>query len=282
MNKQFYHVVFFIFTLCLANVTQANTDGEWRVLTPENTILMDLPHGQVVIALAPEFAPNHVARFKSLVRKGFYDGMPFNRVIDGFVAQAGPEQVSKDAPPLALEASWKIDNNWTYTFAQAPDMFAPQTGFKNGFAIGVDSINQDAWLLHCPGVIGLGRNNQPDTASSHFYITIGQAPRYLDRIMSLFGRIIYGMEHIQGIARTQGIKGQEAPAADTQTAIVSMQVMADVAAEKQLSLAIPNTQHQSFKDMLEQRRHRQHPFFYKAPPPVLDVCQVPLGSKLLK
>ena len=76
-----------------------------------------------------------MARFKSLVRKGFYDGMPFNRVIDGFVAQAGPEQVSIDAPPLALEGGWQIDNDWTYTFAQAPDMFAPQTGFKNGFAV---------------------------------------------------------------------------------------------------------------------------------------------------
>lgn len=282
MNKLFYTVVFVVFTLCLTKVVHANDDGEWRVLGPENTILMSLPHGQVVIALAPEFAPNHVARFKSLVRKGFYDGMPFNRVIDGFVAQAGPEQVSKDAPPLALEGSWKIDNNWTYTFAQAPDMFAPQTGFKNGFAIGVDSINQDAWLLHCPGVIGLGRNNQPDTASSHFYITIGQAPRYLDRIMSLFGRVVYGMEHVQSITRTQGIEGQGNPSVDTQTPIVSMQVMADVATEKQLNLAIQNTQHENFKAMLEGRRHRQHAFFYKPPPPVLDACQVPLTSKLIK
>lgn len=268
----------FISTLLLAseNPSEAVSD-EWLLLNPENLVVLTMPHGNAVIALAPQFAPNHVARFKALVRAGFYDGMPFNRVIDGFVAQAGPEQESAQAPALVLEGEWPIESDWSYTFAQAPDLFAPQTGFKDGFAIGLDSVAERAWLLHCPGVIGLGRNNAPDTASSHFYITIGQAPRYLDRIMSLFGRVVSGMEYIQAIQRTENQFGVIPPLVDL-TTITKMTVMSDMPATLRVPIAIANTDSESFKAMLAQRKHRTHPFFYKAPPPVLDVCQVPLKS----
>ena len=282
----FFRALFFTLPIALGSLSllaienpSETVDDEWRLLKPDNLVLLTMPHGNAIIALAPQFAPNHVARFKSLVRAGFYDGMPFNRVIDGFVAQAGPEEVSPKAPPLVLEGEWPIDSQWSYTFAQAPDMFAPQTGFKDGFAVGVDSVAEKAWLLHCPGVIGLGRNNEPDTASSHFYITIGQAPRYLDRIMSLFGRVVSGMEHIQGIQRTENQFGVVSPT-KALTTITKMTVMSDLPAALRVPIAIANTQSESFKTVLRQRKYRTHPFFYKAPPPVLDVCQVPLKSSL--
>ena len=71
----------------------------------------------------------------------------------------------------------------------------------------MDTVNQQAWLLHCPGVIGLVEIINQIQQVVIFYITIGQAPRYLDRIMSLFGRVVYGMEHVQSITRTQVSRG---------------------------------------------------------------------------
>ena len=240
-----------LMTLCFFTFSSDSLakESQWQVLDPEELVVMTLPHGQVIIALAPQFSPKQVERFKALVRAKFYDGMAFNRVIDGFVAQAGPEGVSADFPlltaPIALEPDWPISSSWDFTLVQAPDMFAPQTGFKDGYAVGVDSVAERAWLLHCPGVIGLGRNNEPDTASSHFYITIGQAPRYLDRIMSLFGRVVLGMEHVQAIQRTENQLGKLTQ--DTMfTYIHKMRMMSDLPEGEQQQIAIENTAHEAF------------------------------------
>ena len=84
-------------------------------------MLLTLPHGKVVIELAPQFAPKHVAQFSDLAQKGFYDGTKFYRVIDGFVAQAGPKDGSKkdkSVPLLAMESDWITDKNWSFTQVQ--------------------------------------------------------------------------------------------------------------------------------------------------------------------
>jgi len=249
----------------------------WRTLDPNNTVLMQLSHGEVVIELAPEFSPKHVAQFKALIKQGVYDNQPFYRVIDGFVAQGGPEASNEEtAPTLALEGEWKTESNFTFTPVQENDLFAPVTGFKDGFAIGYDPQQKSAWLLHCPGVLAMARGNEPDSGSSHFYFTIGQATRYLDRIMSIFGRVVYGMEHVHAIQRTQVIDGDTPVKPEDFVRITSMRIMADVPQAEQIKLDIEQTKGPSFEQYLSERRHRTHPFFFKPPPPVLDICQVPV------
>ena len=261
------------------------TEIQWRKLSLENTVMMTLPQGKVVIELAPQFSPNHVTQFKSLINKRFYDGEKFYRVIDGFVAQAGPTDDSdkdKSVPTLAIEEEWSTNKNWQFTPVQQNDLFAPVTGFKDGFAIGYDKKASKAWLTHCPGVIAMARENTPNTGSSHFYIVNGQAPRYLDRIMTIFGRVVYGMNHIQAITRTSVVEGESAVNSSEFTAIVNMQLMKNVAPEERLIVEVESTASQAFIEKLAKRKNREADFFYKKPPAVLDICQTPVKSRLVK
>ncbi len=270
-------------SLSLLSFVSNAQDAEWRKLDPANTVLMTLPQGKVVIELAPQFAPNHVKQFKTLVKQGFYDGEKFYRVIDGFVAQGGPKDGSekdKSVAPLTIEGDFSVDNNWSFTLVQENDLFAPQTGFKDGFALGYSPKEQKAWPLHCPGVIAMARENDPDTGTSHFYIPNGQAPRYLDRIMTVFGRVVYGMDKVQAITRTSVIEGEAAVDKNDYTPMLSVQLMADVPLAQRINLEVKNTEHPAYAEKLIERKKRDHAFFYKKPPPVLDICQTPVGVRM--
>ena len=115
---------------------------QWRALDINNTVLLTLPQGKVVIELAPQFSPKHVGQFSALVKKSFYDGTKFYRVIDGFVAQAGPKDGSdkdKSVSVLAIEGQFSINEDWFFTPVQNQDLFAKITGFKDGFALASDN-----------------------------------------------------------------------------------------------------------------------------------------------
>jgi peptidylprolyl isomerase len=276
----------FFISACSA---ESSNDSAWRKLELKHTVLLTLPHGKVVIELAPQFSPKHVAQFSNLTQKGFYDGTKFYRVIDGFVAQAGPKDGSekdKSVPLLAIESQWETDKNWSFTPVQEQDLFVQQTGFKDSFAIAYQAgKNNDlgkAWLTHCPGTLAMARGNEADSASSHFYFVIGQAPRYLDDIMTIFGRVVYGMQHVQAIQRTEVIEGEYAVDHRNFTQITSMQLMSDVPKAEQIHIEVENTESSAFSERLVKRRARDADFFYKKPPPVLDVCQIPIRSRLIK
>ena len=260
-------------------------DSLWRKLDLTNTVLLSLPQGKVVIELAPSFAPKHVTQFSQLIKQDFYNSTKFYRVIDGFVAQAGPQDGSdkdKSVDTLAIEAEKSITKEWLFTSVQDKDLFAEKTGFKNSFAMATNTLEGKAWLTHCPGVIAMARGNEADSATSHFYFVIGQAPRYLDRIMTVFGRVVYGMQHIQAIQRTAVIAGDNAIDPQDFTTIISMQLMSEVAKAEQLLIEVENTNSSVFIERLNKRRAREGAFFYKKPPPILDVCQIPLRSRRVK
>ena len=282
MTKKLLIVLSFVFiSACGADNV---TDQQWRALDLNNTILLTLPHGNVVIELAPQFSPKHVAQFSALVKKSFYDGTKFYRVIDGFVAQAGPKdggKKDKSVPILAIEGQFLLDEKQPFTPVQSNDLFALKTGFKDGFALASNN-NDSAWLTHCPGTLAMARGNEADSASSHFYFVIGQAPRYLDKIMTIFGRVVYGMQHIQAIKRTSTIEGEYAVDSREHTPIVSMKLMSDVPTKDRIIIEVENTQSADFAERLVKRRARPDAFFYKKPPTVLDVCQVPIRSRLVK
>ena len=286
--RSLIHMLLVLILVVFSVKPVVGNESIWRPVPINNSVLLTLPHGKVVIELAPQFAPKHVAQFRQLTQQGFYNGTKFYRVIEGFVAQAGPKEGSKkdqSVPLLTMESEWRLNAEDLYTPVQKNDLFAPQTGFKDSFAMAFQTESSQApnraWLTHCPGVVAMARNNEADSASSHFYVVVGQAPRYLDNIMTIFGRVVYGMQHIQAITRTEVMTGEEAINTRKFTPIVTMKLMADVPIAQKIQIAVDNTESIAFSERLDSRRHRDSAFFYKKPPPVLDVCQIPIRSRRL-
>ncbi len=257
----------------------------WREVEPQNLVFMELPGGTVAIELIPAFAPKTVAQFRELVQERFYDGLGFYRVIDGFVAQGGDGSdlgELSDKPTIEAEFEREWDDALPWQPVQRPDMFAPVTGFVDGFPVARNPDKNTAWLTHCPGIVAMARNNDKDSSRSDFYIVIGQAPRYLDRNMNIFARVIGGMDAVQQIERgpqdNNGIFRDETAI----TRIRSMRFAADIPEDERLSAFVVDTNSVGFEDLLDSRRERKHAFFHNRPPEVLDVCQVPLDSRLTK
>ena len=257
----------------------------WREVEPENLVFMELPSGTVTIELNPVFAPKTVEQFRDLVKDRFYDGLGFYRVIDGFVAQGGDGSdlgELSDKPTIDAEFEIKWDAALPWQPVQQPDLFAPLTGFVDGFAAGRDPDSEKAWLTHCPGMVAMARNNDKDSSRSDFYIVTGQAPRYLDRNMNMFGRVIDGMDAVQQIQRgpadNNGIFRDETRI----TRMRSMRLATDIPEENRKQAYVVDTNSVGFEDILDARRDRRQAFFHHHPPEVLDVCQVPLGVRITR
>ncbi|HXC56365.1 MAG TPA: peptidylprolyl isomerase [Rhizomicrobium sp.] len=154
----------------------------------ENTLILETKNGKVVIALRPDLAPEHVARYKELARKGFYDGVVFHRVIPGFMAQTGdPTGTGSGGSDL-------------------PDLKAEFSAEK-----------------HKRGTVSAARTNNPNSANSQFFICFADAP-WLDRQYSVWGQVVEGMEHVDAIKKGDGDSGSVSGAPDK---IVKLRVEAD-------------------------------------------------------
>ncbi len=277
--------LFAIFVAILFSTTvhsDVDKASEWRQPAAENTVYLDTPEGRIVIELNPVFAPKTVTQFKRLVREKFYHGLHFYRVIDGFVAQGGDgsdldRELTQPTLPAEFERSAAELN---FVSAQANDLFAPETGFISGFPAARDAENNTAWLTHCPGVVAMARDNTPESGSTDFYIVIGQAPRYLDRNLTVFGRVINGMDIVQQINRGSSDANGIIENEHDQTPMVQAKIAADLPVEQRLAISVTNTNHSAFAELLNNRRHRSHEFFHHRPPAVLDVCQVPIAVKV--
>jgi peptidylprolyl isomerase len=136
----------------------------------ENTLIMELTHGRVVIEMRPDLAPKHVARIKELVRQGFYDGTPFHRVIEGFMAQGG------DPTGTGTGGSGK----------KLPAEFSKEK--------------------HVRGTASMARAQDPNSADSQFFICFADAP-FLDGQYTIWGKVTEGMEAVDKIKRGAGQSG---------------------------------------------------------------------------
>jgi len=284
-------LVVLLFCVTLSSHATNINKSLYRVPNADQLLYLELDVGLVIIELNPFFAPKHVTQIKKLVRSNFYNGLTFYRVIDGFVAQAGTSidedngnknfEITNKLLQLPIEPQITNTANKRFTLVQSPDMFAAKTGFIDGFAAAKNNENSLIWLTHCPGVIGMSRNNAPNTATTDFYIVIGQAPRYLDSIMTIFGRVIHGMNIVQRINRSNVKNNGIFNDASAATTIKNISVASDLPKSKQLKIMIERTNTISFKNKLSERRLRSDPFFYQKPPQILDICQVPIETVIL-
>ena len=276
----------------------AQDDLIWNPLNPDNTVYLQMQEGTVVIELNPDFAPKTVKYFKQLLEDQFYRGLSFYRVIDGFVAQGGDEsdidgsQISKTLK-AEFEINWPLKpkdkeaaKEWvpmSWTPVQKGDMFAPYTGFIDGFPAARDEKKAGkAWLTHCPGTVAMARNEDPNSSATDFYIVIGQAPRYLDRNLTIFGRVVWGMDVVQRIKRGPTLENGIIEEDLDRSWIKRMQLASSLEDNEIHDIYVADTNSNGFKNMLKDRRNRSNRFFHHQPPRVLDICQVPIPARLEK
>jgi peptidylprolyl isomerase len=165
------------------------TSAAMAASDPENTLIMELKDGPVTIELLPDLAPQHVAHIKELTREGFYDGLVFHRVMDGFMAQTGDP-----------------------------------TGTGSG---GSDRPDLNAEFSAEPfvrGVLGMARAQSPNSANSQWFICLDDA-RFLDRQYTVFGRVTEGMELVDMIRKAPA--GRQSGMVDDPDKIISLKVLAD-------------------------------------------------------
>lgn len=250
----------------------------WRDIDPENLLIIELEWGDVIIELAPQFAPAHVSQMKRLVRAGFYDkGASFYRVIDNFVAQAGvlkddePESDEADALPAEFERPL---GDLVFVRNESPDLYAPQTGHIDGFAVGYDPQTRNIWPLHCYGVVAMARDTGPDTGSSHFYIVNGRDQRYLDRNLTVFGRVVSGMENVQKVARgDRDIDNGVIPRPEDRSPILGMKIAADLPEQQQPELQVMKSDSPAFAAEKERKFYLDSEFF-QLKPAAVEACAV--------
>ena len=270
-------------------ILDASPATDWRLPAPENTLYMELEAGRVVIELAPGFAPQHVANIRTLARGGFWDGTSVYRVQDNFVAQFGDADADDPAKAKDLgKALRKLPAEFErpargLAFDRLPDAdgWAPQVGYADGFAAARDSATGTAWMAHCYGVVGAGRNIEADSSiGAELYVVIGQSPRQLDRNITQVGRVIHGIELLSALPRGPEPMGFYADAAQ-RTPIRAIRLASEVPEAQRTRLQVLRTDTQTFRDVVEARRNRRDDF-YKRPAGHIDLCNVPLPVRVAK
>lgn len=245
----------------------------WRDVAPENLVLITTAHGTTAIELNADFAPRHAERIRAMVRAGDLDGVFFYRVIDGFVAQLGPNgKASKEWPALKNENERALNRLPFIPFGNA-DLYAPSVGHdKFGFAMAQSEELGKEWLLHCPGAVAMARDNNPDSATTEFYIAL-DAQRYLDRNLTVFARVIDGMEYIQKVERgdPKVASGVMQPPR-TGDEVISTKLAADLPAATRPNYQVQRTDTGLFEGEKRAVRVRTSPFFYNKPAEVIDIC----------
>lgn len=160
----------------------------YKVKDAENSLLLRSKHGDIVIEMMPDVAPNHVVRIKELVRQGFYNGLKFHRVIEGFMAQTGcPRGDGTGGSGKKLKAE----------FNRVP---------------------------HKRGIVSMARSMMPDSADSQFFICYADCP-WLDGQYTVWGTVTSGMEFVDMIKKGDGANGMVSDPADV---IISLSVIADI------------------------------------------------------
>jgi cyclophilin family peptidyl-prolyl cis-trans isomerase len=265
----------------VSDIVKESKASDWRALDPENTLYMDLPAGRVVIELAPSFAPNHAVNIKALAREQYFDGLVILRSQDNFVVQWGdpdeknPKQPKNAKMTLKGEFTVPMKNDTHFTRLKDVDGYAPQVGHSNGFPVGRDPKTGETWLAHCYAMVGVGRDADADSGGgTALYVVTGQAPRQLDRNITVVGRVVSGMPLLSAVPRGPAPMGFfDKP--EMQVPIKAFRVAADVPEAERSKFEVMRTDSAAFQKVVEAQRNRGGPWTKVAAGHV-DLCNAPI------
>jgi len=264
----------------MSSVLAESSPDEWVDVDPERMLVMQLETGRVVIELAPQFAPKHVANIIALVKGSYFSNSSILRSQDNYVVQWGdPKADTPEARPFG-EAESKLPAEFdraaeglTFTALPDPDTYAAQVGFVDGFPVARDS--ERAWLTHCYGMVGAGRGDAADSSNgSSLYVVTGHSPRHLDRNITVVGRVLEGMPLLSSLPRGTGPLGFFADPAQN-LPIKYIHLASHEPDAKRPRLQKLRSDSASFRKLIEARRSRLEPWFVQ-PVGRLELCNMSL------
>lgn len=235
----------------------APTAADWRVPEPDSVMVIDTSKGRVIVELVASVAPGHVARLRELTRAGVYDGRTFFRVIDRFMAQTGDPKDTGDGgtdlPNLKAEFTFRRGAETPFTPVAAP------AGLEVGLIGALPVVSQNwswhdatsdgkvsAWGTYCPGVVGMARDDDNNSANSQFFLMRQPYPS-LDKRYTAFGRVISGLEVVRAIKTGE-------PVAAPQDRMEKVRLLSDIPAAERPNIRVVDTRGAWFKAEVQRVR----------------------------
>jgi len=270
----------------VADVIAQAPAADWHAFAQADLLYLTLADGgRIVIALAPAFAPRHIKNIKALVAAHWFDGTAVTRVQDNYVVQWGdPDANTSGAPtkPLPSGVAAKLAPEWERATAglgpltpvTGADGYAPEAAYTGAaWPVAVDPARGRTWLTHCYAMVGVGRDNAPDSGNgAELYAVIGATPRGLDRNVTLVGRVVDGIEHLSSLPRGTGALGfYERP--EQRVPIRTVRLGTDLVPAEQVRLETLRAGTASFAALVAARATRAEPFFV-TPTGHVDLCNV--------
>ena len=259
------------------DIVNGASAGAWRTIPADDLLVMELKGGgRVVLQLAPQFAPVHVANIRALARGNYWDGATIYRVQDAYVVQWGLNESDRGFPAGVTAKPPAEYTRPLKGLAVRPlgyaDPYAPGAGFVSGWPVAYNARGNWANLAHCYGSVGVGRDLSPDTGTGgELYAAIAPL-RHLDRNIAVVGRVIDGMANLSALPRgTEALgfykdKAQYVP-------IASVRLASDMPAAERPAFEYLDTSSASFARYLRIRANR-HDDFYIRPAGGVDLCNV--------
>ena len=254
---------------------------EWRAVPAENLLVLDTTKGRVLVELAPGVAPLHVERIKLLARRGFYDGVPWHRVIDWFMAQTGDPLGNGEgqSPFPDLKAEFTFRREAAMPFAAVAEPSGARVGFLHSlpvqtqpdaaFALTADG-KVHAWGLYCPGVAGMARDEGNDTANSQFFLMRQSYPA-LDKRYTIWGVAVSGLDVLRSLQVGDGENGMMAQVQPDR--LTRVRVAADIAEAERPAVQVLATDSPRFRALVDETRQARGADF--------SVCDVTLPVQVV-
>ena len=262
------------------SVLAESKPNEWQAIPADDLMVIDLKNGRrIVVQLAPLFAPVHAANIRALATSGYWRGAAIYRVQDNYVAQWGnndgerpiPASVVKK-PPAEYErrlAGLKI------VPLGSSDAYAPKVGYTAGWPVAYDPKAGTANLPHCYASVGVGRDLSPDTGmGGELYAAIGHAPRSLDRVIAVVGRVVSGVDVLASLPRgTEALGFYKERSSDVP--IANVRLASQLPDDERPKFEFLRETSASFVRWLNVKKNRRDEF-YIHPAGGVDLCNAPV------
>ncbi|MBX7248099.1 MAG: peptidylprolyl isomerase [Caulobacteraceae bacterium] len=251
----------------------AQAAPDWRPLDLENTLVIDTSKGRIVVELSPATAPQNVERIKTLTRQHFYDGIVFHRVIADFMAQTGdPQGTGQGGSTLPdVPGEFAFRRNGDMAYGAVTDSGGQSTGYLNALPVVTSTDDMmmftadqavPGWGAFCPGVMGMARQGEPNTANSQFYIMRG-TERALDHLYTPLGYVVQGLDVVYKLNLGEPPRQPDK--------MITVRIAADLPPAEQPRLQVMDPRGGAFRAMVDKLKKDEGPAF--------DICSVKLAAR---